>query len=135
MEAKGCARPASWKDARRQFYWAARARIAQTVALAQIAEASPESTRKQQLRLLYSLAELEEKADNRTIAEALETVDLRSTVAQLRSDHLAQQLLETKQDDRKAVLDGLVRLVESLADDEKAAILAALANSNRSPGA
>ncbi|KAI0321613.1 acetyl CoA carboxylase [Amylostereum chailletii] len=132
MEAKGCARPASWKNARRQFYWAARARIAQTVALAQIAEASPDSSREQQLRLLYSLAELDEKADNRAIAEALEVVDLKSTLPQLRSDHLAQQLLETKQEDRKAVLDGLVRLVESLGDDEKAAVLAALANSSRS---
>ena len=72
MEAKGCARPATWKNARRQFYWATRARLAQTLAIAQIGDASPEMSTQQRKELLYSLAQLEDKASNdRAVAEAV----------------------------------------------------------------
>jgi acetyl-CoA carboxylase/biotin carboxylase 1 len=135
MEAKGCARPMTWKDARRKFYWATRARLAETTALAQLAEASPEMTNTQRRRLLATLAQLEEKADNSATADALEALDLRPTLAQLRSDHLARQLLDAGTDDRKAVLDAIVRLTESLSKDEKAFVLAGLQGANRSPGA
>jgi acetyl-CoA carboxylase / biotin carboxylase 1 len=134
MEAKGCARPASWKDARRLFYWATRARLAQTTALAQLEEASPDMTNEQYLAILFSLAHLDEKADNRTSAEALEALDLKPTLTQLRSEHLARRLLETRMDDRKAVLNNLVRLVDNLSAEEKALLLNALQNSDRLPG-
>ncbi|KAI0046521.1 acetyl CoA carboxylase [Auriscalpium vulgare] len=134
MEAKGCARPAVWKEARRFFYWATRARVALSSALARLAEADPASGREQHGQLLRTLAHLDEKADHRTVAEALEALDLRPTIAQLKADHLSHQLLETTHDDRKAVVAGLVRLVDNLTDDEKAAVLSALQNSIRSPG-
>ena len=52
MEAKGCARPATWKNARRQFYWATRARLAQTSAIAQMGDASPDLSNQQRKELL-----------------------------------------------------------------------------------
>ncbi|TFY80056.1 hypothetical protein EWM64_g3963 [Hericium alpestre] len=134
MEAKGCARPAVWKEARRHFYWAARARIARSSALAQLAAASPDATLEYRTKLLDSLAQLDSTANNRTIAEALEALDLKSTVAQLKSDHLARQLLQTTQEDRKAVLDNLVRLVDHLGEEEKVTLIAALQQSKGSPG-
>ena len=134
MEAKGCARPATWKNARRQFYWATRARLAQTSAIAQMGDASPDLSNQQRKELLFSLAHLEDKANDRAVAEALEALDLKTTLAQLRSDHLSRRLLETKQEDRKAVLDNVVRLIDNFSAEEKALVLAALQNVNRSPG-
>ncbi|KAA1468959.1 acetyl CoA carboxylase [Dentipellis sp. KUC8613] len=134
MQAKDCARPAVWKEARRFFYWATRARVARSSALAQLAAASPDSSHEYRTRLINTLAHIDETADNRTIAEALEALDLKPTVAQLKSDHLARQLLETTHEDRKAVLDNLMRLVDNLGDDEKATLIQALQHGNRSPG-
>ncbi|KAI0032669.1 acetyl CoA carboxylase [Vararia minispora EC-137] len=133
MEAKGCARPMTWKNARRHFYWATRARLAETAALAQLAEASPDTSNDYRKRLLATLARLDEKAENRVIAETLETLDLKGTVLQLRNDHLVRQLLESREDDRKAVLDAIVRITDSLSAEEKALVLAGLQGANRSP--
>ena len=54
MEAKGCAKPCVWKDARRHFYWSLRARLARTAALAQLAEADPELSLAARVRLLVT---------------------------------------------------------------------------------
>ena len=134
MEAKGCAKPMVWKDARRRFYWAVRAKVARSAALAQLAEASPDASVEYRTRLLESLAGIEETTDPREIAEALENLDLTNTVAQLKADHLARQMLALANEDRKATVDGLVRLVDSLNDDEKLALMNALQSSTRSPG-
>ena len=134
MEAKGCAKPAVWKQARRQFYWALRAAIARSSALAQLAAAAPDYTVEQRSRLLDSLVQLEESSNNNTIAEVLEAVDLKPTIAQLKGEYLSRQLLEASDSDRKSLLSGLIQIVDGLVDDEKAVLLSALQNSNRSPG-
>lgn len=134
MEAKGCASPMVWKDARRRFYWSVRAKVAWSSAMAQLAEASPDSSIEYRTQLLQRLIGLEDVTDRRTTAEALETLDLTATVAQLRADHLMRRVLTLAHEDRKATLDGLVRLVDNLADDEKATLISALQNSGRSPG-
>ena len=82
MEAKGCAKPAVWKDARRHFYWAVRGRVARSSALAQLAEANPESTFEYRSRLLNSIAFVDKTTDPRIAAETLEKLDLTPTVAQ-----------------------------------------------------
>jgi len=130
MEAKGCAKPAVWKEARRFFYWATRARLARSNALAQLAVAGPSQSREYRERLLNDLSGVDEKSDHQTIAQALETLDLSSVVAQLRAEHLLQQLLG----DRKSLVDGFVRLVDGLTEDEKATVLTALKDTNASPG-
>ena len=132
MEAKGCAKPMVWKDARRHFYWAVRAKVARSAALAQLAEASPDSTYDYRLRLLDSIAGIEDVTDPRVIAEALEKLDLTNTLAQLKADHLARRMLELANEDKKATVDGLVRLIDGLADEDKLALVSALQSSTRS---
>lgn len=133
MEAKGCAKPAVWKNARRHFYWAVRARIAKSVALANIAEASPNSTVHYRTRLLDSLVQIEPQSDYRKVAEALENLDLSQTVTQLKADHLMRRLIDLTKEDRKATLDGLMRLFDHLTSEEKASLMTVL-QSRASPG-
>ncbi|KAL0575912.1 acetyl-coenzyme-A carboxylase [Marasmius crinis-equi] len=134
MEAKGCAKACVWKDARRHFYWNFRARIARSRALAALSEASPNSTKEYRERLLNSVASIEPDADNREIAQKLEKLDLASTVAQLKADHLVRSMLDITRDDRKTVMDGLMRLADKLSEDERSSLIAVLQNTNRSPG-
>lgn len=130
MEAKGCAKAVVWKESRRYFYWATRARLARSNALAQLAAASPSQPREYREQLLYDLSGVNGKSDHRTAAEALENLDLSSAIAQLKSENVVHQLLG----DRKSLIDGFVRLVDCLSEDEKATVLAALRNANASPG-
>ncbi|KAH9951182.1 acetyl CoA carboxylase [Amylocystis lapponica] len=134
LEAKGCAKAMVWKGARRHFYWATRAKIARTAAMVQLAEASPDSTVEYRARLLETLAQIDSTTVYRTMAETLEALDLSATVAQLKADHLMRSMLALAHKDRKATVDGLVRLVDNLTDDEKATLISALQNSSRSPG-
>ncbi|THG95758.1 hypothetical protein EW026_g5952 [Hermanssonia centrifuga] len=131
---KGCARPMVWKDARRRFYWSLRAKVAWSSAMEQLAEASPGSTAEYRSRLLESLAEVDASTDRRVAAEKLEALDLCATAAQLKADHLMRRMLALAQEDRKATMNGLIRLVDNLSDDEKSALAGALASSSRSPG-
>jgi acetyl-CoA carboxylase/biotin carboxylase 1 len=134
MEAKGCAKPAVWKEARRFFYWALRARLARSEALAQLADSNPEATPELLEKLLDSLVSITDRSDNRALANALEALDLTSTLVRLRTEYLLQRFLESAQQDRKASIDGLVRLVDSLSYDERQVLQSALQNT-RSPGA
>ena len=133
MEAKGCAKPAVWKEARRFFYWALRARLARSEALAQLADSNPDATPELLEKLLDSLVSTVNRTDNRALANALEELDLTSTLVRLRTDYLLQRILEAAQEDRKASIDGLVRLVDSLTHDERQVLQSALQNT-RSPG-
>jgi acetyl-CoA carboxylase/biotin carboxylase 1 len=134
MEAKGCAKPAVWKNARRQFYWATRARIARSAALADIEEASPGSTHEYRTRLLDSLAGIDASATPREVVEALEKLDLSGTVAQLKADHLIRQMIDLTKEDRKAAMHGFSRLADNLSDEERLALIGLLQSSSRSPG-
>ncbi|TFK39984.1 acetyl CoA carboxylase [Crucibulum laeve] len=134
MEAKGCAKAAEWKNARRYFYWAVRARVARSAALADLAEASPGSSLEYRSRLLDSLASIEPESDYREVSAALEKLDLAQTVSQLKADHLTRRLIELTKEDRKAALDGFLRLADNLSEDEKTALISALQSSSRSPG-
>lgn len=134
MEAKGCAKPAVWKDARRSFYWAVRARVARSAALALIQEASPESSAEYRSRLLNSIALVDKSTDPRVAAEALEKLDLTPTLAQLQSDYLMRRLLDMGQQDRKAMMDSLIRLADNLSEDDRTSLVSALQSTGRSPG-
>lgn len=134
MEAKGCAKPAVWKNSRRHFYWALRARVARSSALGQIAEATPEANYEYRSRLLNSLAAIEPTTEYRQMAEAIEKLDLSQTLAQLKADHLLRQMIQLTKEDRKAAMDGFLRLAESFSDDERIAIASALKSPARSAG-
>lgn len=102
--------------------------------MAQLTEASTESSVAYRSQLLDTLASIDSTTDRRIMAEALDALDLSATVAQLKADHLMRRVLALAHEDRKATIDGLVRLVDNLADDEKATLIAALQNPGRSPG-
>ena len=129
MEAKGCAKPTQWKNARRHFYWAIRARVARSAALADLTEASPDSSYEYRARLLDSVASLEPTSDYREVAEKLDKLDLTRTVAQLKANHLARQLIELSKEDQKATMDGLLRFVDHLSEEDKACLVGVLQSS------
>lgn len=133
MEAKGCAKACEWKDARRRFYWALRARIARSRALAQITEANPESTPAYRSQLLTQLAPVD-GSNMREAAETLEGLDLTQKLKQLRGDHVMHTIRQSLHADREATLEGLRGLLDELSDEEKANIVAAVQGSTRSPG-
>jgi acetyl-CoA carboxylase / biotin carboxylase 1 len=130
MEAKGCAKPIVWKESRRYFYWATRARVARSNALAQLADASPSQPREYREQLLHELCGVNGKTDHRIAAGRLENLDLSPIIALLKGENVVHQFLG----DRKSMIDGFVRLVDHLSEDEKATVLAALRNTNASPG-
>ncbi|KAJ7115896.1 acetyl-CoA carboxylase [Mycena epipterygia] len=133
MEAKGCAKPTVWKDARRHFYWAVRSRVARSAALADIAEASPGTKPEYRSRLLNSLASIDSSTSPRLAAEKLENLDLSQTIVQLRTEHLMRNLLDLTKEDRKAAMDGLLRFADNLSDEERASLITVLQNTARSP--
>lgn len=102
--------------------------------MAQLAEASPDSTVEYRTRLLQSLTEVDESTDRKEIAEKVEALNLSATLAQLKADHLMHCMTSLAHDDRKATIGALVRLVDNLSDEERATLAAALQNSTRSPG-
>jgi acetyl-CoA carboxylase / biotin carboxylase 1 len=134
MEAKGCAKPMVWKNARRHFYWAVRARIARSSALSQLEEASPRTTFEYRTQLLETLACIDASTPYQAVAESLEALDLKPTVARLKSDHLIQQVFALTHENRKVTIDGLVRFINDLADEDRSSLMAALQTPNLSPG-
>lgn len=134
MEAKGCAKPAVWKEARRHFYWAVRGRVAKSAALAQIAEATPDSNLDYRTRFLNNLAGIDSETDYRQMAEAIEKLDLGQALSQLKADHILRQLIQLTKDDRKVAVDGFMRLADNFTNEERAALINVLKNGPRSPG-
>ncbi|CAE6428799.1 unnamed protein product [Rhizoctonia solani] len=127
MAAKGCAQPAVWKNARRHFYWALRARLARNAALAVISEASPDSLPAYRARLLESLVPSDvDHNDKRKLAEALEALDLTTTLNSVRHAEITHKIVELAQSHRKATVEGMLRVIDTLTDEEKAAITGAL---------
>jgi acetyl-CoA carboxylase/biotin carboxylase 1 len=135
MEAKGCAKPAVWTDARRRFYWLVRARVARSAALAKFAEASPASTHADRSQLLDSLASTDATSDARAVAESIERLDLSKAIAQLKAEHLLRSLLDLANQDRQATMDTLLRLVDELSEEEKGSLGSALQTSAQRHGA
>ena len=134
MEAKGCAKPAVWKNARRLFYWAVRARVARSTAIAQLEEAAPDLTFDYRTRLLDSVAAIESTTEYRQMAEAIENLDLSATLAQLHADYLLRQMVQLTKDDRKAAMDSFVRLADTFSDEERAAMATVLQSGPRTSG-
>jgi len=135
MEAKGCAKPAVWREARRFFYWALRARLARSGALAQFSEANGHLSLEERTQLLEALLPSEQPTAIREVAEMFEALDLSTTLAQIRGDYLARRFVELALADRTAVVEGLERLRDRLTSDEKNALIAALSGSTVEPPA
>ena len=143
MEAKGCAQPISWTNARRSFYWALRAKLALSEHISHIRHASPNlsyaTAEREVMNLLPSHLTLNPREkDSQAITEALETVDLTEVLHNLRTVYVANEMLHLVRGTErrrlhapagvgaKAGLAGLVSMVDSLSTEEKAALAAAL---------
>lgn len=123
-----------WKDARRHFYWAVRARVARSSAIAQLEKANPDTSFEYRSQLLDSMASIDASTPYKDVAVALEALDLKSTLAQMKSDHLMRQMLDLAHEDEKATIAGLARLINNLADEGKSSLITAIQNAGRSPG-
>jgi acetyl-CoA carboxylase/biotin carboxylase 1 len=154
MEAKGCAQSMSWTNARRSFYWALRSKLALSKHISHIHHASPNLSyvvaEREIMNLLPShLTSNPREKDSQVMAEALEAVDLNEVLHNLRTTHVANEMLSLVRGTgrgrvqglagvgAKAGLAGLVTMVDSLTTDEKAALVAALqvaATQEQSPG-
>lgn len=96
-----------------------------------IQDAAPESSPDYRARLLESLVPDIDWTNDQQTALALENLKLEPTLEQLEKDAIATKLLSLVQKDRKAVIEGVLRLADGLTDDEKAALIANL-QANRS---
>ena len=131
MEAKGCAKAAVWKEARRFFYWALRRKITQLNHIKAIQEASPTISRSDAKDLLFSLLPVTiNPKDNHAITEALERLDIESTLSGIREAEIARQVTSfLSSPNRKAVFNGLLSVAQSLTDDERSLLRSTLTSS------
>lgn len=138
MEAKGCAKPAVWKEARRFFYWALRSKVVKAQHTKAIQEASPSLDKDAAKDLLFSLLPPTINVkDNRAMTEALEALNLQATLKELREADIARQVASfLRSPNRKAALNGLLSAAQSLTNDERALLRSALSSSavEHSPG-
>jgi acetyl-CoA carboxylase/biotin carboxylase 1 len=125
MQAKGCAKPMTWQNARRHFYWSLRGRLARERALAEMSKANPNLSHESMVDILNDLLPAED-LEPRTLAEHLESLNLEATLSQLRSKFVSQQISTLASLDRKALVSGMTNLLGKLSEDEKAAVLLAL---------
>jgi acetyl-CoA carboxylase/biotin carboxylase 1 len=134
MEAKGCAKPVQWKNARRHFFWAVRAQLSLSTAISRLTAISPRLSTEEAKRRIFDQLPQVSHTDDRAVAEALESLDLSDMIAQVTSAHVTGQIMSLVQSNRKAGLAGLVGVVNALTDEEKAALAVALQGVASSPG-
>jgi acetyl-CoA carboxylase/biotin carboxylase 1 len=102
--------------------------------LEQIENGNPEMESEERAALLDSLIPDNDLSNNRSLAEVLEQLDITPTLSRLKADHLLSHFAEVAEEDRKASLDGLVRIIDSLSDGEKMTLQSAIQNTLRSVG-
>lgn len=138
MEAKGCAKPAVWKEARRFFYWALRYKVVKASHTKALQEASPSLAKDAAQDLLFSLLPPTTNVkDNRAMTEALEALNLETTLNELREAEITRQVVSfMRSPNRKAALNGIVNAAQSLTNDERALLRSLLTPSTaeHSPG-
>ena len=94
--------------------------------LAKLAEADPSLTSDQRREILEDSLSLDSGMSPQAIAEAYEAADLKQTISKLKNEHLLGKLLALAEEDKQATVDGLTKLISSLGEDTKSALLSAL---------
>jgi acetyl-CoA carboxylase/biotin carboxylase 1 len=124
MEAKGCARPADWPEARRYFYWRLRRRLNEHHMLSKIATAHPELSAMERKEFLSEIVQTEDDSDQ-AVAQFIEANAhlVTEEAARLRSDYVADKILGFAETDRDGLLQGFSRIMESLSEEERAALV------------
>ena len=115
-----------WINARRYFYWAVRGRVARSSALGKLAEANPSLTCDQRRELLEGLLSLDPGASPQAVTKAYEAVDLKQIISRLKNEYLLSKLLALAEEDKRATVESLTRLVSGLGENAKSALLSAL---------
>lgn len=123
MEAKGCAKALVWKDSRRHFYWALRARLAKARVLKEFTAAAPGAARD---RLAETLNSIDSASDNKSLAEVLEKLDIGPALKQLQSDDIVGRLVALAQQDPDALNESLTRIAADMSGDVRSQLLKAL---------
>ncbi len=125
MEAKGCARPADWPEARRYFYWRLRRRLNEKHMLAKLASANPTLTSIERKEMLEELVQADPKSDA-AVAQWIEAhADVVTTfAAELKTHFVAEKIMEYAETDREGTLAGFQRIMESLSEEERQALVA-----------
>ncbi|KIY53020.1 hypothetical protein FISHEDRAFT_55652 [Fistulina hepatica ATCC 64428] len=133
MEAKGCAKPMEWKGARRYFHWALRARIAQSSALAVLADAQPTASFEDRCHHLNELAGIDADDSHRVIVDKLGKLNLDATLVKLKADFFMRRLLEVTRRDAKTSLESIRRLADDLTDEDRRALIDILQSATHLP--
>lgn len=117
-----------------------RQKVVKSTYVMAVVEASPTLSREDAKNLIYSLLPptLNPK-DDRAITQALEFLDIESTLSELRDAEITRQVTAfMRSNSRRAALTGLLNAARSLTDEKRALLRTALAASSAletSPGA
>lgn len=124
MEAKGCARAAEWSEARRYFYWRLRRRLNEAHMLNKLANSHPVLTPAERVDVLSQLVEADPESDQAVATWIEGHADaVSSYAAQLKTQYISDKIMEFAESDREGTIAGFTRIMESLSEDERKALV------------
>lgn len=124
MEAKGCARPAEWSEARRHFYWRLRRRLNEAHMLNKLANSHPVLTPAERVDVLSQLVEADSESDQAVATWIEGHADaVTSYAAQLKTQYISDKIMEFAESDREGTIAGFTRIMESLSEEERKALV------------
>ncbi|EJU03511.1 acetyl CoA carboxylase [Dacryopinax primogenitus] len=133
MQAKDCAEPLEWKNARRFFYWRLRARLALAEAYEQFQAVDSEMTEQSCEAMLLTAHPDLNFSDNRQLAEALAKVDLAQTVEKVQQLAVARQIKVLSATNPTGAFSGLIAVLHTMTGEMRASLLAELQSGESGP--
>jgi acetyl-CoA carboxylase/biotin carboxylase 1 len=124
MEAKGCAKTEDWPEARRHFYWRLRRRLNESHMINKLGKAQPNMSYAERTEVLSGLIDADSSSDQ-AVAQWIEThADIVTQyAAELKSQYVADKIVEYAESDREGTLAGFARIMESLSASDRAALV------------
>lgn len=124
MEAKGCARGADWPEARRFFYWRLRRRLNETHMMQKLATSQPNLSWQERVEMMTQIVPTESTSDQ-AVALWIESHadDFANCAGELKAQYVADKIVEYAETDREGTLAGFARILESLPEDERKALV------------
>ncbi|KAL7421005.1 acetyl-coenzyme-A carboxylase [Cryptotrichosporon argae] len=125
MQAKADCIPCDWENSRRSIYWSIRRKLSEVRIMKKLAAANPTLTYPERKSLLADLVPAELGADAE-VAQYIEKADVEAFVQPVRDDYCADQVVSWASTNQRGVFEGFQRILESLAPEERAGLLAQL---------
>lgn len=124
MEAKGCARAAEWREARRYFYWRLRRRINEAHMLNKLATSHPVLTAAERVDVLSQLVEADPESDQ-AVATWIESHanSVTAYAAQLKAQYISDKIMEFAETDKEGTLAGFARIMETLSEEDRKSLV------------